>query len=160
MPSRTTPDFRTLYAAAGLTDLIASTMRDRLSRAQAEAVQRWTEAKQKAPEVPIRLSRLTRDRITGLPAQAGQFVSEAESAYNDLAGRGRGAVQRWLADLRVPGSAAVKPATAERTATKRPPRPAGTRRPAGRATAGRSSTGRTTPRSPQAARGAAKKAGS
>jgi hypothetical protein len=107
-----TRELRPLYAAAGLTDLIAAALRDRLAHAQGEAVQRWADLKQKAPDMPVALSRATRERISVLQTRAGQVAAEAGTTYNELAERGKGPVdeafgaarslgQKWLSEVRV-----------------------------------------------------------
>ncbi len=103
MSTDTARDLRPLYAAAGLTDLIAETLRHRLERGQHEAAQRWNDLVQSPPRMPVALSPATRQRITDLQNRAGRVIADAETTYNQLAGRGKGAVDDAVGSARAFG---------------------------------------------------------
>ncbi|SDS42255.1 hypothetical protein [Microlunatus soli] len=87
-PSMSERSLRPLYAAAGLTDLIASTVRVRIAENRTETARRWTELKEKVPTLPQQ----TVQRLFSLPGQAGSYLTAAETRYDELADRGKEAV--------------------------------------------------------------------
>ena len=89
-PTKPEIDLRPLYAMAGLTDLVASTLRDRVAHNRDETLRRWAELKEKAPTLP----QATVHRLISLPGQASSYLAEAENRYGQLADRGRTAVNR------------------------------------------------------------------
>ncbi|MBA8796249.1 ElaB/YqjD/DUF883 family membrane-anchored ribosome-binding protein [Friedmanniella endophytica] len=99
-----------LYAVAGLTDVLAEEARQRLTEAQKRAQERLAEIRRRpsdlqhqvkhnadelarfVADLPVHLRALpstTRERAQQLSEQATERLSEAGSAYEDLAGRGR-----------------------------------------------------------------------
>lgn len=87
-PALSERGLRPLYAAAGLTDLIASTVRDQIAENRSETARRWAELKEKAPTLPQQ----TVQRLVSLPGRAGSYLAQAETRYDELAGRGKEAV--------------------------------------------------------------------
>lgn len=112
------PDLRPLYAMAGLTDLVASTVRERVEHNRVETARRWAELKQKVPTLP----QVTIQRLISLPGQATSYLAEAETRYGQLADRGKVAVGNlpvppWAERFVPKAPTAPQPATTETTAT-------------------------------------------
>lgn len=87
-PTLSERDLRPFYAVAGLTDLVASTVRERIAENRTQTARRWAELKEKAPTLPQQ----TAQRLFSLPSQAGSYLTEVEARYDELAGRGKDAV--------------------------------------------------------------------
>ena len=103
-------DYAPLYAVAGLTDVLAETLKANIIESQDRATRRMVEAQAKRTEqaranaeelrrliasVPVTLKALpetTRARLNELQQQANGIVAQVNSTYTELAGRGKRAV--------------------------------------------------------------------
>jgi hypothetical protein len=106
-------DYAPLYAVAGLTDALAEVLRSALAETQGKASKRLAALQSKRPELskqaresaeelrtfvitlPDQIKNLpesTRARIAELQKQANELLVQANTAYGELAGRGKLAV--------------------------------------------------------------------
>lgn len=103
-------DYTPLYAAAGLTDLVAESIKNVVLSTQEKATKRFTELQSSfaelqskgneqaksasgfvkgLPEQVKALPETTKARLADLEQQRKEFLSEATTTYADLAGRGK-----------------------------------------------------------------------
>jgi hypothetical protein len=103
-------DYTPLYAAAGLTDLVAESIKNVVLTTQEKATKRLNDLQSKSteqaktatgfvrtlPEQVKALPETTKARIADLEKQSKDLLAEAGSAYVDLAGRGKKVVDDSL----------------------------------------------------------------
>jgi hypothetical protein len=114
-------DYAPLYAVAGLTDALAEVLRGALAETQGKANKRIAALQDKRPELtkqakesaeelrtfvitlPDQIKNLpesTRARIAELQKQANELLAQANTAYGELAGRGKLAVDDAVVSAR------------------------------------------------------------
>jgi hypothetical protein len=166
-------DLTPLYAVAGLTDAAVTTVRSTLAQTQEKAAKRASDLRAKPAQQADELARLITalpeqlkllpEQVKGLPGQtrarwvdvqkqAESYLAEAGSAYADLAGRGKRAVDDALVTARRMSTKAEQKADDVQSDLADAVDPAlekvqETVTTARRSTTGRSATETTTPRS-------------
>jgi len=159
-------DFSPLYAVAGLTDVAVATVKVTLAHTQERAAKRVEDLKAKPAQqaddlarfistLPEQLKSLpdeTMARLAEVQKQAESYLTEASSAYADLAGRGKRAVDEAFVHAKQFSTKAEKRADNLRDDVEETLDPAfeqvqETVTRARKATTGRSATATTTPRS-------------
>jgi hypothetical protein len=86
-------DYTALYAAAGLTDLVAESIKNIVVTTQERATKRFSDLQAKRTE---QAPETTKARLADLESQRKGLLAEAGSTYVDLAGRGKKVVDDSL----------------------------------------------------------------